>query len=161
MPNPMINYNVFIASPGGLGDEREAFRDTFHQYNELEANPRQVNFTAVGSVEAAMHTVGPLDSGPVISLLSQAPPHDLAALKQRSIAPNRLGYEKPDSVSDSEFSDVVAAFAGAELLDRERKLDQANRDQDRTTARWQIVWNVVGPLLGLGLGALLAYLGLK
>ncbi len=41
-------YRVFIASPGGLPDEREAFRQEMLGYNEAEALQRGIFFYAVG-----------------------------------------------------------------------------------------------------------------
>ncbi len=48
MPVPITGYHVFIASPGGLNEERRAFRDVLTQYNEQEANPRGAHFFPVG-----------------------------------------------------------------------------------------------------------------
>jgi hypothetical protein len=44
MPKDLKAYKVFIASPGGLKEEREAFRDEINSYNESEAAPRGVLF---------------------------------------------------------------------------------------------------------------------
>jgi tetratricopeptide (TPR) repeat protein len=41
-------YRVFIASPGGLAAERQAFRDIIHSYNEMDAIPRGLLFIPVG-----------------------------------------------------------------------------------------------------------------
>jgi tetratricopeptide (TPR) repeat protein len=41
-------YRVFIASPGGLGDERRAFKETIGEYNESEAIGRGAMFVPVG-----------------------------------------------------------------------------------------------------------------
>ena len=41
-------YKVFIASPGGLEDERIAFAKEVEEYNKNEALPRNVLFQAVG-----------------------------------------------------------------------------------------------------------------
>jgi len=41
-------YRVFIASPGGLQDERKAFREAINDYNESDAVPRGVMFLPVG-----------------------------------------------------------------------------------------------------------------
>jgi tetratricopeptide (TPR) repeat protein len=48
MASPITAYRIFIASPGGLADERRAFRDTIDSYNETEAVPRGVLFVPVG-----------------------------------------------------------------------------------------------------------------
>jgi tetratricopeptide (TPR) repeat protein len=40
-------YRVFIASPGGLGDERQAFKETLNEYNESEAIDRCALFLPV------------------------------------------------------------------------------------------------------------------
>ena len=44
MPKDLKAYKVFIASPDGLKEEREAFRDEINSYNESEAVPRGVLF---------------------------------------------------------------------------------------------------------------------
>ncbi len=41
-------YRVFIASPSGLDDVREAFRDELALYTETDADPREIAFKAVG-----------------------------------------------------------------------------------------------------------------
>ena len=48
MPQPILAYRVFIASPGGLQEERKAFRDVIQSYNETDAVPRGVMFFPVG-----------------------------------------------------------------------------------------------------------------
>ena len=48
MPTSTTTYRVFIASPGGLEPEREAFRDLLREYNETEAVPRGALFVPVG-----------------------------------------------------------------------------------------------------------------
>ncbi|HEX9952266.1 MAG TPA: tetratricopeptide repeat protein [Rubricoccaceae bacterium] len=48
MPQAITAYRVFIASPGGLSDERRAFRDVLQRYNEEEAIPRGVLFIPEG-----------------------------------------------------------------------------------------------------------------
>ena len=48
MPKDLTSYRVFIASPGGLVHERQAFRDVIRLYNEQEAVPRGVHFVAEG-----------------------------------------------------------------------------------------------------------------
>lgn len=48
MPTDLKCYRVFIASPGGLQDERRAFRDEINDYNDSEAIPRDVLFRPVG-----------------------------------------------------------------------------------------------------------------
>jgi tetratricopeptide (TPR) repeat protein len=53
----ITGYKVFIASPGGLDDERLAFRDVIREYNESEALHRDVMFRAIGW-EDAMGGVG-------------------------------------------------------------------------------------------------------
>ncbi len=44
----MTAYRVFIASPGGLVSERQAFRDAINAYNEMDAISRGVMFMPVG-----------------------------------------------------------------------------------------------------------------
>ena len=39
MPRNLRAFRVFIASPGGLWDEREVFRQTLEAYNRSEALP--------------------------------------------------------------------------------------------------------------------------
>jgi tetratricopeptide (TPR) repeat protein len=48
MPANILNYKVFIATPGGLEKEREAFRDTLLEYTLTEASHRGAHFTPVG-----------------------------------------------------------------------------------------------------------------
>ena len=48
MPFQLDGYRVFIASPGGLENERRGFRDTISEYNIDEAMPRNTIFEAVG-----------------------------------------------------------------------------------------------------------------
>jgi hypothetical protein len=59
MPKDLKAYKVFIASPGGLKEEREAFRDEINSYNESEAVARGVLFDLVGW-EATLGGVGRL-----------------------------------------------------------------------------------------------------
>jgi len=44
----MTAYRIFIASPGGLRDERKAFRKTIYEYNETDAIQRGVLFVPTG-----------------------------------------------------------------------------------------------------------------
>ena len=46
--HPLTAYRVFIASPGGLADERQAFRDIIQSYNEMDAISRGLLFIPVG-----------------------------------------------------------------------------------------------------------------
>jgi tetratricopeptide (TPR) repeat protein len=48
MPSSIHAYRVFFASPGGLLDERKAFRDAVEACNHVEAIPRGVLFIPVG-----------------------------------------------------------------------------------------------------------------
>ena len=48
MSKDVEQYRVFIASPGGLDKEREGFRDTLREYNEMDAVQRGVLFSPVG-----------------------------------------------------------------------------------------------------------------
>lgn len=48
MPDKVVLYRVFIASPGGLEQERRAFAKTLEAYNLAEAIPRQAMFLPVG-----------------------------------------------------------------------------------------------------------------
>lgn len=48
MPSHLNNYSIFIASPSGLDEVRRAFRSTVQEYNESDANHRQVHFSAIG-----------------------------------------------------------------------------------------------------------------
>jgi tetratricopeptide (TPR) repeat protein len=48
MASKLTSYRVFIASPGGLEDERQAFRDVLSVYNESEAIPRRAYYVPVG-----------------------------------------------------------------------------------------------------------------
>jgi len=48
VPSRICCLRVFIASPGGLTDERRAFRDTIQEFNDADGMARQVIFQAVG-----------------------------------------------------------------------------------------------------------------
>jgi uncharacterized protein YjbI with pentapeptide repeats len=48
MSKPLTEFRVFIASPGGLESERELFRDTLQEYNEIELHSRGLIFTPIG-----------------------------------------------------------------------------------------------------------------
>jgi tetratricopeptide (TPR) repeat protein len=48
MPKSLMQYRVFIASPGGLQVERERFRELLEKYTKLNAEPRGVTFFPVG-----------------------------------------------------------------------------------------------------------------
>lgn len=52
MPRQLTCLRVFLASPGGLADEREAFRNVVRQYSDEEAIPRGVLFLPVGWEDA-------------------------------------------------------------------------------------------------------------
>ncbi len=48
MPGVLTSYRIFIATPGGLDEERRAFRDCVVEFNDDTANPRGVHFIPVG-----------------------------------------------------------------------------------------------------------------
>ena len=48
MPSNLTCLRVFIASPGGLSEERKAFREAVHEFNDADGLPRRVIFHAVG-----------------------------------------------------------------------------------------------------------------
>src|SRR6266496_5004021 len=48
MPSQVTAYRVFIASPGGLEEERQAFRTVVNDYNESDALDEGVLFVPVG-----------------------------------------------------------------------------------------------------------------
>jgi tetratricopeptide (TPR) repeat protein len=48
VPHTLTAYRVFVASPGGLVPERQAFRDAINAYNEMDAISRGVMFIPVG-----------------------------------------------------------------------------------------------------------------
>lgn len=48
MPIEISGYKVFIASPGGLQEERKAFKAILDEYNKEEALHREVMFQAIG-----------------------------------------------------------------------------------------------------------------
>ncbi len=48
MPTDIKAYRVFVASPGGLQSERNAFREALSRYNEMDGLPRGVMFLPVG-----------------------------------------------------------------------------------------------------------------
>jgi hypothetical protein len=48
MSRSITQYRVFIATPGGLDDERKSFRKTLEDYTASDAEPRGVTFQPVG-----------------------------------------------------------------------------------------------------------------
>jgi tetratricopeptide (TPR) repeat protein len=48
MARSITQYRIFIATPGGLDDERNAFRKTLEAYTASDAEPRGVTFHPVG-----------------------------------------------------------------------------------------------------------------
>src|SRR6185295_17090308 len=48
MPFPVTAYRIFIASPGGLDDERHVFRRIINDYNETDALDDGALFVPVG-----------------------------------------------------------------------------------------------------------------
>ena len=49
MAETITRYKVFIASPGGLKDERKVFRETILDYNaEIDEQQRDLSFKPVG-----------------------------------------------------------------------------------------------------------------
>jgi tetratricopeptide (TPR) repeat protein len=57
MSRSITQYRVFIATPGGLGAEREAFRNTLEAYTASDAEPLRITFHPVGW-EATLGGVG-------------------------------------------------------------------------------------------------------
>jgi tetratricopeptide (TPR) repeat protein len=52
MPSTLICLKVFIASPGGLNEERKAFREQIEEFNQSDAKARGVYFEPVGWEDA-------------------------------------------------------------------------------------------------------------
>ncbi len=127
---------------------------------EIEASGG-FDFTAVGSLDNAMHTVRPFSSRPTLELINSSTPHDLVALKEQTILPVRLGFKKPIDFTDKEFEDVVSSYAGAELLDRERQVTQMNAEKSQTTENRKLVWDIVKPILLFLFGVAVTFLGVK
>ncbi len=48
MTTKLEGVKVFIASPGGLAEERRVFRDALAQHNRMDANARGVNLMPIG-----------------------------------------------------------------------------------------------------------------
>ena len=48
MPDSLMRYRIFLASPSGLEKERQAFRDVVLEYNQSEAVCRGICFESVG-----------------------------------------------------------------------------------------------------------------
>jgi tetratricopeptide (TPR) repeat protein len=48
MPEQLAAYRVFIASPGGLQEERREFRSILDEFNGREGRPRSIRFEPVG-----------------------------------------------------------------------------------------------------------------
>lgn len=139
----------------------EAARADAVRKGQLKANIGGFEFSAVGSVDAAVHSIRPFDSGPTLDRISQAAPHDLAVLKEQAIAPERLGFDKPADFTDVEYGKVVSTYAGAELLDRERKYNETKAEREHVRERWKIWLAVVAPLATFILGVVAAKFGLS
>jgi hypothetical protein len=52
MPRELVQYRVFIGSPGGLQEEREAFRRVLLTFNEYYGEPNGILFAPVGWEDA-------------------------------------------------------------------------------------------------------------
>ena len=48
MSRQLVEYRVFIGSPGGLGDERKFFREKIIHFNEVHGNPSGIVFAPIG-----------------------------------------------------------------------------------------------------------------
>ena len=150
-----------------LGDEvgdsvvDAAKADTTIRKGQLKANIGGFEFTSVGSVDAAMRTGGAFSSGPVLQILSESTPHELAALREKAIGPERLGLSRPDDFSDEEYAKVVSTYAGAELLDRERQFNEAMTQKAHSREGWKMFLQVAIPILTLVLGSIATYFGMK
>lgn len=48
MPKTITQYNVFIGSPGGLGEERRRFKALLDKYSAYHASAKDVRFHPVG-----------------------------------------------------------------------------------------------------------------
>jgi len=127
------------------------------QTGQLRANVSGFEFSAVGSVSQAMHTAREFDDRPVLDLISDSTPHALVALKEKAINPERFSFIRPDDFTEEEFTDVLASYSGAELLDRERKQQAVEKSKDRAELRWQTVLKFVVPIVTLLIGAGLTY----
>ena len=147
-----------------LGDEVgdyvvESARAEALRKGQLTANIGGFDLSAVAYVDAAVHSMRPFDSGSTLDLISQATPHDLAVLKEQAIAPERLGFDKPADFSDVEYGKVVSTYAGAELLDRERKYNETKAEREHVRERWKVWLAVVTPLATFILGVIAAKFG--
>ena len=118
-------------------------------------------FSSVGSVDAAMHIARPFSSGPVLQILSASAPHELAALRERAIKPERLGLGKPEDFSDEEYANVISTYAGAELLDRERRFNETMAQKAHSREGWKMFLQVAIPIVTLVLGSIATYFGMK
>lgn len=84
MPTPLTSLKIFIASPGGLTEERKAFRDAVLELNDADALARGVLFLPVGWEETLggigrpLQPSRPRESGsPLLSPLSLRSPSSL------------------------------------------------------------------------------------
>lgn len=142
-------------------ENHEFERRRLRNLGRLQATLGDFEFSAVGSVDNAMATARPFASGLVIQLMSEAPPHDLAALKEKTIAPAQLGFDRPDGFNEDEFKEVVSSYAGAELLDRERRTTEARAKQEEERENRKMILQMAVPVLTFLLGIAAAYFGLK
>lgn len=97
------------------------------------------------------------DDRPVLELIADSTPHTLVALKEKAINPERLSFTRPDDFTEEEFVDVVASYAEAELVDRERQQQVLEKTADRIDVRRQTALRVVIPIVTALIGAVMMY----
>jgi len=59
--NTLKHYKIFIASPGGLVEERKAFREIINEFNEIDAIDRGFYFQPIGWEDTLGHQGRPQD----------------------------------------------------------------------------------------------------
>ncbi|MCH8275522.1 MAG: tetratricopeptide repeat protein [Armatimonadetes bacterium] len=113
MPSDVKQYRVFIASPGGLQEERKKFREVVNGYTESDALPRGVLFTPVRWEE----TLGGI-GGPQTFINKEIRECDFFLLllwdRWRS-RPDSSGQHKHSSHTEEEYHLALDCYKDGEL----------------------------------------------
>ena len=109
MPENLTAYRVFIATPGGLQAERNAFQKVISKYNETEAVHRGAHFIPVGW-ESTLGGVGRPQS--FINEYVRSCDYFVLMLWDRwGTPPNPSGTGKYTSGTEEEYHVALESFA--------------------------------------------------
>ena len=109
MPTDIKGYRVFIASPGGLEDERRAFHETLNAYNESEALHRGALFVPTGW-EITLGGIG-RPQGMINELVRECDYFVLLLWDRWGTPPHKPGCGKHTSGTEEEFDVAMECFA--------------------------------------------------